>query len=54
MEARLSELRATYEPYVNALAEYLFFALPPWLPAEAAADNWETTAWERSPRAMLR
>ena len=45
-EATLRELRASYEPYVNALSKHLLMPLPSWLPAEGAADNWEVTAWE--------
>jgi len=51
--AKLSHLRATYEPYVNALANRLLIELPPWLPAESAADNWRTTEWEPRPRGPL-
>jgi hypothetical protein len=32
---------------VNALAEYLLMALPPWIPAADASDNWQTSARER-------
>ncbi len=46
-EQRLSELRQMYEPYANALAEYLRMALPPWLPAGGGIDSWQTSAWER-------
>jgi hypothetical protein len=42
----LSDLRASYEPYVNALSMRLRMPLPSWLPPEGAADNWEVTAWE--------
>ena len=50
-DERLGELRRMYEPYANALAEYLLMALPPWLPAGGGVDNWQTSAWERiSPR----
>jgi hypothetical protein len=34
-----------YEPYVNALAEFLLMDLPPWFAGPGAKDNWETTAW---------
>jgi hypothetical protein len=44
---RLFELRRTYEPYVNALSEYLMMPLPPWLAKKGGADNWQTSAWER-------
>src|SRR5512143_2906045 len=44
-EAQLARLRAEYEPYVNALAEFLLMELPPWFAGPDAKDNWETTAW---------
>ncbi len=44
-DAHLTDLRAEYEPYVNALGEYLLMDLPPWFAAPGARDNWETTAW---------
>jgi hypothetical protein len=43
----LAELRAMYEPFVNALAEFLLLALPAVLPEKATVDNWQTTAWAR-------
>jgi hypothetical protein len=44
----LTELRAMYEPFVNALAKFLLYALPPLLPDKlTAVDNWQTTAWAR-------
>lgn len=43
---QLALLRRLYEPFVNGAAHYLLFALPPWLPAPGAKDNWETTAWD--------
>lgn len=46
-EQRLRELRQMYEPYANALAEYLLMALPPWLPAGGGFDSWQTSMWER-------
>jgi hypothetical protein len=45
--ARLAELRAMYEPFVNALANYFLFTLPPILPDRPAVDNWQTSAWTR-------
>ena len=36
-----------YEPYADALAEYLRMALPPWLPSAGGFDSWQTSAWER-------
>jgi hypothetical protein len=46
--ARLSGLRALYEPYVNALAEYLAMRLPEWAPDRRPIHNWETSAWGRA------
>jgi hypothetical protein len=48
VDARLAELRGTYEPYVNSLAGFLRMSVPPWMPAPQAKDNWQTSAWERS------
>jgi hypothetical protein len=44
---RLRSLRRLYEPYANGLACHLLISLPPWLPAGARADNWQTSAFER-------
>ena len=46
-EQRLGELRRMYEPYANALAEYLWMPLSAWLPAGDGFDSWQTSAWER-------
>jgi hypothetical protein len=46
-DRRLSELRRMYEPFVAPLAEFLFIPLPPWVPAEQAFDNWQTSRWGR-------
>jgi hypothetical protein len=43
-EARVREIRTLYEPYANALAEYLLMPLPPWLPTVATLDDWQTSA----------
>lgn len=45
---RLAELRAMYEPYVNALSAYLAMRLPPWMSEKRAVHNWETSAWGRT------
>jgi hypothetical protein len=46
----LTELRALYEPIVNALAAHFLFPLPPFQPAKAPVDNWQTSPWmPRSP-----
>jgi hypothetical protein len=47
VDAKLAELRAMYEPFVNALAHFLLFTLPPVLSDKVAVDNWQTSAWMR-------
>jgi hypothetical protein len=51
-EARLTSLRRMYEPYVTALADHLAMPLPPWVDARTAADNWQTSAFERNPQTV--
>lgn len=49
-DARLTELRGMYEPFVNVLAEQFLFPLPAIVPAEPTADNWQRSAWmKRAP-----
>jgi hypothetical protein len=45
-EQKLSELRATYEPFVTALAERIQVSLPPWLPPKETLDDWQTSDWD--------
>jgi ion channel len=45
-EQKLSELRATYEPFVSALAERIRVSLPPWIPPKGTLDDWQTSAWD--------
>jgi hypothetical protein len=46
----LAELRALYEPFVNALATELLFALPPFVLEKPPVDNWQTSpGMPRSP-----
>jgi hypothetical protein len=42
-DARLLELRQSYEPYVGGLARYLQMPLPDWMRTQPAKDNWETS-----------
>jgi hypothetical protein len=44
--AKLAELRAMYEPFVNALAKQFVVNLPP-IVGEPTVDNWQTSAWTR-------
>lgn len=46
-DAKLSELRRMYEPYVISLADYLLVSLPVWAPEAETFDNWQTSAWGR-------
>jgi Ion channel len=52
-ERYLASLREGYEPYVAALADYLFIDLPRWLPEPDAHDDWEVTAWGVLPHIEL-
>jgi hypothetical protein len=40
---RLRALRATYEPYVFPLSQFLVTPLPPWFPEGAPIDDWRTS-----------
>jgi hypothetical protein len=44
---KLTKLRAMYEPFVGALARYLYMEVPPWILAKEIQDNWKTSAWGR-------
>ena len=43
--ARLAELRRMYEPFLAGLARRFLFTLPPIMPDQPAADNWQRSAW---------
>jgi len=45
MEAKLTELRGHYEPFVRALATHFLFKLPEIVDDQPAADNWQRSAW---------
>ncbi|MGI9103545.1 MAG: potassium channel family protein [Terriglobales bacterium] len=45
VERRLADLRAMYEPYVNAMATHFLVELPPWMRSAEARDNWKTSRW---------
>ena len=45
VETALAELRNLYEPFVNALAMFFQFALPPFQPEKPGVDNWHTSPW---------
>jgi hypothetical protein len=54
VEAKLTELRGMYEPFVNALAHYFHFVLPPLFSEKTAVDNWQTSAWMRRTAGLSR
>jgi hypothetical protein len=43
LDSRLQELRALYEPFLLALANYFCFRLPAFMPEKPAADNWQSS-----------
>lgn len=43
--AKFAELRAMYEPFVDALAHHFVLTLPPIVPEGIVVDNWQTSAW---------
>jgi voltage-gated potassium channel Kch len=47
-DQQLAAIRAKYEPYVDALAEYLLVGLPPWMAPPNSADDWQTSIWEHA------
>ncbi|HZZ26797.1 MAG TPA: ion channel [Pirellulales bacterium] len=49
-DAKLAELRGTYEPFVNGLSKRLLFTLPHFVSERSSADNWQRSAWmKRAP-----
>jgi hypothetical protein len=44
---RLARLRRMYEPYAEALAARLMFALPPWAHDGPRRDNWQGGPWDK-------
>jgi hypothetical protein len=42
---KLTMLRGLYEPFLEGLATHFLLTLPPMLPAERIADNWQRSAW---------
>jgi hypothetical protein len=44
---KLADLRAMYEPYLDALSRFLYMEVPPWILATEISDNWKTSAWGR-------
>jgi len=48
-DARLAELRGSYEPFLVALADHFIIALPPIFVPDRTADNWQRSAWVPRP-----
>jgi hypothetical protein len=47
-QQKLTKLRLLYEPYVQANADTLLIALPPWIRAqEKKKDNWQGGPWDK-------
>lgn len=51
MRERVDELRASYEPYANALADRLLLPLPSWMPTDDSQHNWVEALWQTRHRA---
>jgi voltage-gated potassium channel Kch len=50
-DGKLAELRSTYEPFVNALAQRFMFRLPEIVLEHPTPDNWQRSAWmKRAPQ----
>ena len=47
VDEKLIQLREMYEPFLNALANFFMFALPPVFPDKTAVDNWQSSAWTK-------
>jgi hypothetical protein len=45
VDAKLEELRALYEPFVQALGDFFVFPLPVIWSDKQPVDNWQTSAW---------
>jgi hypothetical protein len=46
-EKALRDMRATYEPFLRALASRLLLTVPPILTDDGSPDNWQRSAWMR-------
>jgi hypothetical protein len=45
-EGRFAKIRATYEPYLEALSVRLLMPIPPLVPGDTGHDNWRASPWE--------
>jgi ion channel len=48
-EQAIRDLRDLYEPFINSLADYFSFELPPFRPTTRPIDNWQTSPLACSP-----
>jgi hypothetical protein len=51
-EKKVAAFRATYEPFLVGLAEYLLLPLPAWLPADGL-DNWQNSPRGRRAKELV-
>src|SRR4029450_7976777 len=52
-ETRLADLRRMYEPYAIALSRHLLQPLPEWHYETRRRDNWQNSAWDKTPAAWM-
>jgi Ion channel len=45
-EKHLYDIRRSYEPFVNSIANHLLVNLPPWIQTTKTVDDWQTSAWD--------
>ena len=45
-EKHLYDIRRSYEPFVNSIADHLLVNLPPWIQTTKTVDDWQTSAWD--------
>lgn len=45
-EKHLYDIRRSYEPFVNSIADHLLVSLPPWIQTTKTVDDWQTSAWD--------
>ncbi len=45
-ERHLYDIRRSYEPFVNSIADHLLVNLPPWIQTTKTVDDWQTSAWD--------
>jgi hypothetical protein len=53
VEERFSAFRATYEPFLNGLAEHLVLTIPDWTLASDQLDNWANSPRGRTAKRLV-